>query len=107
MRMLSTVDMDELNQALFGSCPGIDGYTALKGDYTLKVQLLVADSSDSLQSMSNVYGGNVYGWMGTDSLGRNLWEGLLYGFPVALLIATVTSILSTIIGASLGIISGY
>ena len=45
--------------------------------------------------------------MGTDSLGRNLWEGLLYGFPVALLIATVTSILSTIIGASLGIISGY
>jgi peptide/nickel transport system permease protein len=102
----SSVEMSNLNQALFG-IPDASGYTALKGDYTLKVQFLVADTSDSLQSVSNVYGGNVYGWMGTDSLGRNLWEGLLYGFPVALLIATVTSILSTFIGASLGIISGY
>jgi peptide/nickel transport system permease protein len=103
---VSSVDMDDVNQALFG-VPGAEGYSALHGAYTLRVQFLVADKSDTLQSVSNVYGGNVYGWMGTDSLGRNLWEGLLYGFPVALLIATVTSILATIIGASLGIISGY
>jgi peptide/nickel transport system permease protein len=106
---VSTVDMGQLNQALFGipDSDGSGGYTALKGDYTLKVQVLAADETDSVQAISNVYGGNVYGWMGTDSLGRNLWEGLLYGFPVALLIATITSILSTFIGASLGIISGY
>ncbi len=73
----------------------------------LRVQMLAADADDSVQSIANVYGGNVYGWMGTDSLGRNLWEGLLYGFPVALLIAVVVSILSTVMGASLGIISGY
>jgi peptide/nickel transport system permease protein len=103
---VTSVDTSVLNQALFG-VPGNGKYTALQGDYTLKVQFLVADPSDTVQSISNVYGGNVYGWMGTDSLGRNLWEGLLYGFPVALLIATVTSILATIIGASLGIISGY
>jgi peptide/nickel transport system permease protein len=103
---VSSVDMDDVNQALFG-VPGAEGYSALHGAYILKEQFLVADKSDTLQSVSNVYGGNVYGWMGTDSLGRNLWEGLLYGFPVALLIATVTSILATIIGASLGIISGY
>lgn len=103
---VTAVDTGVLNQALFG-VPGRDGYSTLKGDYTLKVQFLVADPTDSLQSVSNVYGGNVYGWMGTDSLGRNLWTGLLYGFPVALLIATVTSILATLIGASLGIISGY
>ncbi len=103
---VSSVDTGVLNQALFG-VPDGNGYSALKGDYTLKVQFLVADPSDTLQSISNVFGGNVYGWMGTDSLGRNLWEGLLYGFPVALLIATVTSILATLIGASLGIISGY
>ena len=100
------VETGVLNQALFG-VPAADGYTALEGDYTLKVQFLVADPEDTLQSVTNVYGGNVYGWMGTDSLGRDLWMGLLYGFPVALLIATVTSLLATIIGASLGIISGY
>ncbi len=103
---VTAVDTGVLNQALFG-VPGPDGYSALKGDYTLRVQFLVADPTDSLQSVVNVYGGSVYGWMGTDSLGRNLWTGLLYGFPVALLIATVTSILATLIGASLGIISGY
>ena len=57
--------------------------------------------------MKAVAGGTVYGWMGTDSLGRDLWEGLLYGFPVALLIATLAAVLSTFIGTSLGILSGY
>jgi peptide/nickel transport system permease protein len=45
--------------------------------------------------------------MGTDGLGRDLWEGLLYGFPVALLIATLTALAATVIGAGLGILSGY
>ena len=101
-----TIDTRDLNQALF-AIPTEDGFEALKGDYTLRVQMLAADPDDSVQAIDNVYGGNVYGWMGTDSLGRNLWEGLLYGFPVALLIAIVTSILSTLLGASLGIFSGY
>lgn len=103
---VTSVDTRVLNQALFG-VPGADGYTVLKGDYLLKTQFLVADPDDTLQSVTNVAGGTVYGWMGTDSLGRDLWMGLLYGFPVALLIATVTSLLATIIGASLGILSGY
>ena len=102
----TAVTIGDLNQALF-AIPTEDGFEALTGSYTLRVQMLAADPDDSLQSVANVYGGNVYGWMGTDSLGRNLWEGLLYGFPVALLIAIVTSILSTLLGASLGIFSGY
>jgi len=71
------------------------------------VQALVADTEDEIAPMTVVYGGTVYGWMGTDSLGRDIWQGLLYGFPVALLIATLASLASTIIGASLGILSGY
>jgi peptide/nickel transport system permease protein len=101
-----SVNTGDLNQALF-AIPTENGLEALTGDYTLRVQMLAADPDDSIQSIDNIYGGNVYGWMGTDSLGRNLWEGLLYGFPVALLIAIVTSILSTLLGASLGIFSGY
>ena len=57
--------------------------------------------------MQVTLGGTVFGIMGTDGLGRDLWQGLLYGFPVALLIATLTALLSTLIGASLGILSGF
>ena len=57
--------------------------------------------------MDLALGGTVFGIMGTDGLGRDLWQGLLYGFPVALLIAALTALLSTLIGASLGIFSGF
>ena len=98
-----------LNHALFSS-PADDGsgeLTTLQGDYTITVQVLVADPKDEVAPIKIVSGGNVFGWMGTDSLGRDLWEGLLYGFPVALLIATLASIMSTLIGAALGIFSEY
>jgi peptide/nickel transport system permease protein len=100
---------NRLNAALFG-VPASDGSGAIEslpGEYTVRTQLLVADPDDSLEEVEVIYGGTVFGWMGTDSLGRDLFEGLLYGFPVALLIATMAAILSTAIGASLGIVSGY
>jgi peptide/nickel transport system permease protein len=98
-----------LSQALFGR-PAEDGsgrITTLQGEYTLLIQVLMADPNDQVAPIKLVAGGNRFGWMGTDSLGRDLWEGLLYGFPVALLIATLASFLVTAIGASLGILSGY
>lgn len=98
-----------LAKSLF-SVPAADNsgsLTTLHGSYTLTVQVLVADPKDEVQSVKAVSGGNVYGWMGTDALGRDLWQGLLYGFPVGLMIATLVSILSTLIGASLGVVSGY
>jgi peptide/nickel transport system permease protein len=51
--------------------------------------------------------GAVYGAMGTDYLGRDLAQGLLFGFPVALFIGGVVALLATFIGMALGIISGY
>ena len=104
----ATLDQS-LVDALFGR-PAADGsgrIEPLTGEYTISVQALVADTEDEIAPMTVVYGGTVYGWMGTDSLGRDIWQGLLYGFPVALLIATLASLASTIIGASLGILSGY
>jgi peptide/nickel transport system permease protein len=98
-----------LNQALF-SQPANDNsgnLTTIQGDYTVLVQVLVADPNDEVAPIKVVSGGNLFGWMGTDSIGRDLWEGLLYGFPVGLLIAALASVLTTLIGASLGIISGY
>ena len=52
-------------------------------------------------------GGSTYGFIGTDSLGRDLSLGLLFGFPVALLIGLTTSTVTTFIGTLMGIISGY
>jgi peptide/nickel transport system permease protein len=98
-----------LDQALFGR-PAADGsgrIEPLAGEYTLTVQVLVADVNDEVEAVNAVFGGTVYGWMGTDSIGRDLWEGLLYGFPIALLIGTLAAFLTTLVGASLGILSGY
>jgi peptide/nickel transport system permease protein len=108
-RSISTTSAERLNESLFG-VPDEEGsgqIDALEGDYTLRLQMLAADPKDSLQKVETVYGGNVFGWMGTDSVGRDLFRGLIYGFPVALLISTTTAILATVIGAGLGIISGY
>jgi peptide/nickel transport system permease protein len=98
-----------LNQGLFGQ-PATDGsgrLVPLKGDYTLIVQAALPNAKSEVAPIEAVLGGTVYGWMGTDAVGRNLIEGLIYGFPVALLIATLSAFLSTAIGASLGILSGY
>ena len=98
-----------LPAALFG-IPAADGsgrIEPLAGDYRVAVQTVVADPADQIAPMQVTLGGTVFGIMGTDGLGRDLWQGLLYGFPVALLIAALTSLLSTLVGATLGILSGY
>jgi peptide/nickel transport system permease protein len=100
---------DSLPAALFGA-PAADGsgrIEPLDGDYQVEVQTVVADAKDAFAPMHVTLGGTVFGLMGTDGLGRDLWQGLIYGFPVALLIAALTSALSTLICASLGILSGY
>lgn len=79
----------------------------LAGAYRLQIQAVVADPADEIAPMDLTLGGTAFGIMGTDGLGRDLWQGLLYGFPVALLIAALTSLLSTLIGASLGVVSGF
>lgn len=98
-----------LAAGLFGrpAANGSGNIVPLKGKYTIQAQTVVANPKDTFVGVKAVMGGTVYGWMGTDTLGRDLIQGLLYGFPVALLIATLTAVFSTLIGASLGIVSGY
>jgi peptide/nickel transport system permease protein len=95
--------------ALFGA-PAADGsgrIEPLPGDYLVRVQAVVADPADAIAPMRLTIGGTAFGLMGTDGLGRDLWQGLIYGFPVALLIAALTALASTLVGASLGILSGF
>lgn len=98
-----------LAAGLFGR-PAADGsgrIEPLPGDYALQLQAVVADPRDEIAPVRVVLSGTVFGLLGTDGLGRDIWEGLLYGVPTALLIATSTALVSTVIGAGLGILSGY
>jgi len=79
----------------------------LSGEYTIIIKFLIHDNSDSISKIRFVIGGTTYGFVGTDSLGRDLYLGLLFGFPVALLIGLTTSTVTTIIGTFMGILSGY
>ena len=88
--------------------PDADGKPQiLQGEYTFVVQVLTNSEEDSVGSIRLVLGGSVYGIMGTDALGRDLALGLLFGLPVALLIGVATSTVSTLLGMTLGMISGY
>ena len=100
---------DRLNVALFATpdAGANGGLALLPGTYRLQVQLVTADPATEVAPVKIVWGGTVFGWMGTDNLGRDLIEGLLFGFPLALLIATLASLASTVIGAALGVLSGY
>ena len=81
-------------------------FKPLKGQYVFEVEM-VGDTRDQLGVVRLVVQGAVYGAMGTDYLGRDLAQGLLFGFPVALFIGGVVALLSTFIGVALGMISGY
>jgi peptide/nickel transport system permease protein len=106
---VSTADIKgKVDEVLFG-VPNEDGsqWEILDGNYVVTASARFFSSTDSVEEVKFVLGGTVYGFMGTDSLGRDLATGLLFGFPVALVIGLVTAIFSTIIGTFWGIISGY
>ncbi len=86
---------------------GSISFTPHKGKYIISFVLTTKDPRDKLTEGVFIIGGHIYGLMGTDIIGRDLAQGLIFGFPVALLIGVLTSVLTSIIGAVLGIISGY
>ncbi|BAS26434.1 ABC transporter permease [Limnochorda pilosa] len=96
-----------LTAALFGVPAESGGFQVLKGPYRARVRVTVQDARDTVGRVRLAVGGSVYGLMGTDALGRDLAQGLLFGLPVALLIGLATSTVSTGLGTALGLLSGY
>lgn len=82
-------------------------FIPLKGLYVFRLTLIGGEERDQIGKARLVIGGTTFGLMGTDNVGRDLAVGLLFGFPVALLIGFMTSTLSTTIGTVLGLIGGY
>ncbi|MEM1873733.1 MAG: ABC transporter permease [Acidilobaceae archaeon] len=51
--------------------------------------------------------GNAYGLAGTDIYGRDLYQGLLFGFHIALLVGLFAAVGTVVLGMLLGLLSGY
>ncbi len=62
-------------------------------------------------SMTDLYhrleGPSARNWLGTDDLGRDLFQRLLDGGRVSLLVGLTGAILSAILGAIIGVVAGY
>jgi len=83
------------------------GYEIVRGRYLFRLELYGNEPGDSVAEARVVLGGSVFGAMGTDILGRDLAEGLLFGFPVSLFVGLVAAGIVTLIGSGLGLLSGY
>jgi peptide/nickel transport system permease protein len=46
-------------------------------------------------------------WMGTDSLGRDVYSRVLYGARVSLIVGAAVALLSTAVGLVIGVLAGY
>mgnify|MGYP002029381298 CR=1 FL=1 len=97
----------KLEQVLFGTPTETGDFIPLHGQYEFTLRVLASNPADSVGQVKLVLAGSHFGMMGTDSLGRDLALGLLFGFPVALTIGLSTAVLATTIGTILGIVSGY
>lgn len=79
----------------------------LKGEYVFTFKLLFTEPKDRIIEARMVVMGSCYGLLGTDSLGRDLFAGIIFGIKWALIIGVLTSVISVFTGVFYGIASGY
>lgn len=76
-------------------------FAAIFGPYIAPYDFLAQDASRRLQGPSSDH------WLGTDALGRDIFSRLLFGARTAALVATITTVISLLLGVSLGTAAGF
>jgi len=88
----------------------------VKGTYTYSVEIVFENTHSPFTTQSMIIYlddvnfrtlGNTFGLLGTDHRGRDIWSQLLYGIRTILIVALPLAALATLIGFSLGFLSGY
>ena len=83
-----------------------------KGDYKLMFKISFKPASEGTARISITEAefkifGLVHGLLGTDNLGSDLWSQLIWGTQISLAVGLMAAFLSTTMGISVGIVSGY
>jgi|SRR5680860_140196 len=76
-------------------------FAAVFGPLLAPHDFLAQEIRSALQPPSSEY------WLGTDALGRDIFSRLLYGARTAAVVAFTTTLVSLLIGITVGLVSGY
>ncbi len=79
----------------------------LHGKYTFMIRIYLYTPENKMEYVKAIFQGRVYGLLGTDDFGRDLWSGIVWGIWVALMIGILTSVISVFIGLTYGVTSAY
>lgn len=83
--------------------------TPLKGIYKFTITIYSFSQSTVInrKDLTVILEGEVYGLMGTDFLGHDLWLGLLAGFPIDLAVGLVTAAIVVALAILIGVVSAF
>ncbi len=100
--------MSKLEKGMInGTAPVLKGTYKLTFAMLIKVPKKPANIGMPQLTVTRARVLGVYGIIGTDVHGRDLWPALLYGLRWALIVGISVAVISTLIGVFYGVISGY
>jgi|Deesub1362B_J571_1020462.scaffolds.fasta_scaffold00003_292 peptide/nickel transport system permease protein len=79
----------------------------LNGEYIFNIIVYRLTEENTLNDIKLTIAGSVYGIMGTDALGRDLFGGIVWGSRIALIIGLGVAIISVAIALVYGTLSAY
>ncbi len=80
---------------------------ALVGPFFAKHDPYVSDFVNGATSLGEPIGPNATYWLGTDRIFRDVFVRLAYGARLSLVIAISATVISTVIGAGVGLVAGF